>query len=256
MKKQTIFVGIAIVSIAIVLLSGCVESEEAGKEINPNDAEALKANAEQGDILFVNGIHYNPKKCEEYNEFIKALENSYGKKVDWEKVYTNTNILTGALGAFFARFGIPCCRNGVGENSPVSGDYHRIVAYSGGTDTVYRQIENGVLEGDELYLISPQLMIQDDLRRIKDTGNFDKIVIYQGDMLGRLTTINLHSEDGITVINLNGIGHTEWLDVLKKFSEEHGYLPESEDDEEKLAEILDKLHNTPKPDNYGYGTKD
>ena len=105
----------------------------------------------------------------------------------WFPLYDRTNYVTGALETYLASRGVRTSRNGVGDNnSPppgplVYGYRPEWIAYSAGTATAVNQAKQGRLSGDTLYLISPQLVTQEDLQAIK--AKFGKIVVYQGDDL-------------------------------------------------------------------------
>ena len=100
-------------------------------------------------------------------------------------VFDNTNIVTGPMEVLSASEDERTSRNGVGENTdvipgPIFVGYRPVwIGYSGSATSIVNQAKNDRLSGDVLYLISPQLITQDDLRAIR--SQFNKIVVYQGD---------------------------------------------------------------------------
>ncbi|MDP2941530.1 MAG: PxKF domain-containing protein [Candidatus Omnitrophota bacterium] len=127
---------------------------------------------------FINGIKFNSENRNDsrmYTQF-KSTNNA-----TWFKLYDKTNELTGSLEAYLALKDAPTSRNGVGETSEVVGFRPKWIGYSGGATTLVNQAKNNRLSGDELYLISPQVITKEDIRAAKD--QFNKVIIYQGDDL-------------------------------------------------------------------------
>ncbi|MFH1622391.1 MAG: PxKF domain-containing protein [Candidatus Omnitrophota bacterium] len=101
-------------------------------------------------------------------------------------VFDKTNIISGPLEVYLASKDMRTLRNGVGEDAgdgnPIFTGHRPVwMGYSGSTASIVNQAKKGRLSGDVLYLISPQLVTQEDLRLIK--SQFNKIVVYQGDDL-------------------------------------------------------------------------
>jgi len=127
---------------------------------------------------FCNGIRFNSENQDDtriYTQF-KSTNNAI-----WFKLYDKTNEFTGSLESYLASKDDSTARNGVGETSEIIGNRPKWIGYSGGATTIVTQAKNNRLSGNELYLISPQLVTQADLQAIK--SKFGKIVIYQGDDL-------------------------------------------------------------------------
>lgn len=136
--------------------------------------------------LFGNGLALNPQNKAQvkiYNQFVSVID------ATWQKLFINTNIITGPLEVHLAMKDIRTSRNGVGvDDTEVPGPLiydHQIdsdkIFYSAGCAGAVNQAINGRLSGGTLYLISPQYVTQEDIRAIKPY--FDEIRIYQGDDL-------------------------------------------------------------------------
>lgn len=133
---------------------------------------------------FLNGIGYNSENNnlnELYQEFMSLTDS------EWTRVYNRTNFITGALEAYLASRDIRTGRNAVGTDDltiagPIAiGDRPHWIGYSGGATTLVNQAKQGRINGDVLYLISPQSVTQEDVQATK--AYFNKVVVYQGDDL-------------------------------------------------------------------------
>jgi uncharacterized repeat protein (TIGR01451 family) len=126
----------------------------------------------------INGIYFDPLDINGNKDFEQLAHDNNAK---WYKLYASTNFVTGPLEAYLVSKDISTSRNGVGDTNEVVGNRPVWIGYSGGTTTLVNQAKNNRLSGNELYLISPQLVTQEDLETIK--SKFNKIIIYQGDDL-------------------------------------------------------------------------
>ncbi len=128
----------------------------------------------------------------------------------WYPLYDKTNFITGALEARLASKDISTDRNGVGVTSPISGYRPEWIAFSAGATTYVTQAKNKRITGDVLYIISPQLVTQDDVKAAK--AQFKKVIVLQGDDLipdnYRLGPIKYEIEKRI-------IGKTDLISIAK-----------------------------------------
>ncbi len=108
---------------------------------------------------FCNGIRFNSDNQNDIKMYTKFKSTN---NATWFELYDKTNEFTGTLEAYLASKGVSTSRNGVGDISEVVGFRPRWIGYSGGTTTLVNQAKNNHLSGDELYLISPQLVTKED----------------------------------------------------------------------------------------------
>lgn len=125
-----------------------------------------------------NGIGFDPSDTNGNKDFEQFAHDNDAK---WFKLYANTNFITGPLEAYLASKDITTSRNEVGQESEANGYRPKWMGFSGGGTTFTNQAKQGRISGQDLYLISPQVVTQEDIRAAKK--QFNKIVVYQGDDL-------------------------------------------------------------------------
>ena len=135
--------------------------------------------------ILLTGLFADSRSTHE-QEILSNLTNSFGvDKVVW--TYDQTDIITGTLGALASYKNITTSTNGLEESllSQISNYRKTVIAHSASTITAVNLAKQGILREDELYVVSPTLISQDNLRQIRDLTaqgkGFNKIVLYTGD---------------------------------------------------------------------------
>lgn len=115
----------------------------------------------------------------------QGIAKDFNLRTVW--TYDRTDIITGPLEALATAKGIAGSSNGLQEPllSEISGYQKKVIGHSAGTTTAVTLAKEGKLWGDTLYLVSPALISQDELRQIRDLTSqgkgFNKIALYTGD---------------------------------------------------------------------------
>lgn len=124
----------------------------------------------------VNGILFDPFDMNGNKDFEQFVHDNNAK---WFKLYKNTNFVTGPLEAYLASKDMVTPRNGVGQTNEIVGYKPKWLGLSGGATTLINQAIQERISGQELYLVTPQVVTQEYIQRAKK--QFNKIIIYQGD---------------------------------------------------------------------------
>lgn len=118
-------------------------------------------------------------------EILQGAAKTFNVRLVW--TYDQTDIITGPLGALATAKDIATPVNGLEEPllSEISGYQKKTIAHSAGVITAVSLAKQGKLWGDELYIVSPTLISQEDLRIVRDLASegkgFKEIVVYSGD---------------------------------------------------------------------------
>jgi uncharacterized repeat protein (TIGR01451 family) len=135
-------------------------------------------------VLFT-GLLTDSTDTKEQEILSQGVAKTFSVRMVW--TYDQTNLITGPLEALSAAKSIATPANGLEEPllSQSSGYQKKVIAHSAGITTAVTLAKQGKLWGDELYIVSPALISQDDLRQIRDLTSqgkgFNKIVLYTGD---------------------------------------------------------------------------
>jgi len=201
----------------------------------------IKYNSEVNGVL-VTGLFANSSNSDEV-EILNGIKETF----DLEVVYTydGTNIISGPLDALMTKLDIPTPNNGLeGELlEKLSGYQEEVLSHSAGTISIVTLAKKGLVWGDKLYLASPVLITQEDLRIIKDLTaegkGFNEIVLFTGDdiipnMIKELD-IDFENYEGKLVVDWNG--NEVDFNISKTIYEDHGQDPED------FIECMDLISN-------------
>lgn len=145
---------------------------------------ALILAEEPNDSIVLTGLLTNSGDTHE-QEILQDIERTFNAEL--VLTYDQTDIITGTLAALATKEDIATSVNGLEDPllSKISGYKKKAIVHSAGVITAVSLAKQGKLWGDELYLVSPALTSQDDLRQIRDLTaqgkGFKKIVLYTGD---------------------------------------------------------------------------